>query len=118
GGTSDSGAGAVRVSDSSGQPKRTPLEETYAQQIQALQEVQFQKLRDEGLRVQREAIDRAQAGETDRAIQLLENYLESLKGAQLESQRVALLRRPVESRLQNFKTLKAQQDFETASSGD
>jgi type II secretory pathway component GspD/PulD (secretin)/tetratricopeptide (TPR) repeat protein len=117
--TSETTAGATRVSDGGdNKPKRAPLEETYSQQVQALQEVQFQKLRDEGLRVQREAMERAQAGETDRAIQLLETYLEGLKGAQLEPQRVALLRRPVESRLQNFKTLKAQQDFEAARSGD
>lgn len=118
GGVSDSAVGAARVSDTSGQPKRTPLEETYQQQIQALQEVQFQKLRDEGLKVQREAIERAQAGETDRAIQLLQNYLETLKGAQLDAQKLALLRRSVESRLQNFKQLKAQQDFEVARGTD
>src|SRR5262249_31834077 len=117
-GTGASDTGAARISDNAAQHKRTPLEETYSQQVQALQEVQFQKLRDEGLRLQREAIDRFQAGETDRAVQLLENYLDALKGAQLESQRMALLRRPVESRLQNFKALKAQQDFETARAGD
>jgi type II secretory pathway component GspD/PulD (secretin) len=111
-------AGATLANDAPGQPKRAPLEESYAHQVQALQEVQFQKLRDEGLRLQREAIDRFQAGETDRAIQLLENYLDGLKNAQLEPQRIALLRRPVEGRLQNFKALKAQQDFETARAGD
>ncbi len=112
------GVGATRVSDTSGQPKRTPLEESYGQQVQALQEVQFQSLRDKGLQVQREAMERFQAGETDRAIQLLENYLDGLKNCQLDAPKVALLRRPVDSRLQNFKTLKSQQDFETARSGD
>jgi type II secretory pathway component GspD/PulD (secretin) len=116
--TNDTASGAARINDNAVQHKRAPLEETYSQQVQALQEVQFMKLRDDGLRVQREAMDLFQAGETDRAVQLLEKYLEGLKGAQLESHRVALLRRPVESRLQNFKALKAQQDFETARSGD
>jgi type II secretory pathway component GspD/PulD (secretin) len=114
----NSGPGASRVSDSGPQLKRTPLEETYSQQVQALQEVQFQKLRDEGLRAQREAMDRFQAGETDRAIQLLQNYLDGLKTSQLEGPKMALLRRPVESRLQNLKALKSQQDFETARAGD
>src|SRR6266852_4761625 len=113
-----SGPGAARVADGIGQTRRTPLEESDSQQVQALQEVQFQKLRDEGLRVQREAIDRFGAGETDRAIQLLETYLDGLKSAQLEAGRMALLRRPVEGRLQNFKTLKPQQDFETVRAGD
>jgi type II secretory pathway component GspD/PulD (secretin) len=110
--------GATRVSDSAGQAKRAPLEETYSQQVQALQEVQFQSLRDKGLQVQREAVERFNAGETDRAIQILETYLDGLKSSHLDAPKVALLRRPVENRLQNFKTLKAQQDFETARAGD
>jgi type II secretory pathway component GspD/PulD (secretin) len=114
----NSGPGASRVSDAGTQGKRTPLEETYSQQVQALQEVQFQKLRDEGLRVQREAMDRFQAGETDRAIQLLQNYLDGLKNSQLEGPKMAMLRRPVEARMQNLKTMKSQQDFETARAGD
>lgn len=112
------GAGATRVSDAAGQTKRTPLEETYSQQVQALQEVQFMKLRDDGLHIQREASDRFQAGETDRAIQMLQTYLDGLKNSQLDAPKVALLRRPVESRLQNFKALKSQQDFEAVRAGD
>ena len=115
---SGQGLGATRASDSGAQPKRTPLEESYGQQVQALQEVQFQSMRDKGLQIQREAMERFQAGETDRAIQLLENYLDGLKNCQLDAPKVALLRRPVDSRLQNFKTLKSQQDFETARAGD
>jgi type II secretory pathway component GspD/PulD (secretin) len=115
---SGTGAAAARVGDTSGQPRRAPLEETYSQQVQALQEVQFQRLRDKGLQVQRDAMERFQAGETDRAIQVLETYLDGLKDSHLDAPKVAMLRRPVESRLQNFKTLKSQQDFETARAGD
>jgi len=113
-----SGPAATRVSDAPGQPKRAPLEETYSQQVQALQEVQFQSLRDKGLQVQREAMERFQVGETDRAIQLLQNYLDGLKNSRLDASKVAMLRRPVDNRLQTFKTLKSQQDFEAARSGD
>jgi type II secretory pathway component GspD/PulD (secretin)/tetratricopeptide (TPR) repeat protein len=115
---SGSETGKARVGDAVGQARKSPLEENYAQQVQALQEIQFQKLHAQGLEIQREAIERFQAGETDRALQILQDYLASLQESQLEPQRIKLLRSPVDNRLQNFKALKAQQDFETQRGGD
>ncbi|HJT78857.1 MAG TPA: hypothetical protein VJ739_16755, partial [Gemmataceae bacterium] len=79
---------------------------------QAMQDVKFQQLRQEGLEVQREAAERFKAGDTSRAIDVLQEYEATLGTTQLDADRVALLRRPIESRLLTFKTLKAQRDFE------
>src|SRR5262249_54475700 len=97
--------GVARATDS------TP-EKEYAKQVQALQEVKFQELRSKSMQVMREANERFQAGDTDRALEMLQEYSATLRESQLEPQQVTLLRRPVEARLQQFKTLKAQRDFE------
>ncbi len=99
------GAGVARASD-------TP-EQDYAKQVQAMQEIKFQQMRDEGLRVQREATERFQAGDTDGALEILQSYSISLRESNVDPDRVVLLRRPVEARLQQFRTLKAQKDYET-----
>jgi type II secretory pathway component GspD/PulD (secretin) len=91
--------------------------DSYAQQVQAMQEIQFQKLRDEGLRVQREASDRYRNGDADQALEMLQAYLDSLKDTQLEASKVALLQRPVEARLHQFKQLRTQQAFDRQQAG-
>ncbi len=88
------------------------LEANYAEQVSALQEVQFQKLRDDGLKAQREAVERLRNGDAGQALEILQEYLNTLKDAQLAPEKMALLQRPVEARLRQFKQLKAQQDFE------
>jgi type II secretory pathway component GspD/PulD (secretin) len=88
------------------------LEANYAQQVSALQEVQFQKLRDDGLKAQREAVERLRNGDAAQAVEILQEYLNTLKDVQLEREKMILLQRPVEARLQHLKQLKAQQDFE------
>src|SRR5262249_26683067 len=99
------GAGVARATD-------TP-EQEYAKQVQAMQEIKFQQLRDEGLRVQREATERFQAGDTDGALEMLQSYSISLRESNVDPDRAVLLRRPVDARLQQFRTLKAQKDYET-----
>lgn len=83
-------------------------------QQEALTEIQFQKLRSEGLKIQSEAQTRFGKGETDEAIAQLQGYLARVKEAQLESARASLLSRPVENRLEQFKVMKRQQDVLTA----
>jgi type II secretory pathway component GspD/PulD (secretin) len=82
-------------------------------QQEALQEIQFQKFRSEGLKVQSEAQAKFGKGETDSAIQQLQGYLVKVKESQLESPKVAMLSRPIESRLEQFRVMKKQQDFLT-----
>jgi type II secretory pathway component GspD/PulD (secretin) len=93
--------GTSRASDS-----QTLLEST-----QALREVRFQKLRQQGLDAQREASEKFKTGQTDAALEILQNYLSQLSEDQLSPSQTALLRRPVENRLDQFKMMKAQRDF-------
>jgi type II secretory pathway component GspD/PulD (secretin) len=87
-------------------------ETDFAKQVQAMQEVKFQKLRAEGLQAQSEAMRCFQAGETDRALDILQDYSAGLRDSGLEAEKVVLLQRPIDSRLQQLKTLKHQRDFE------
>jgi type II secretory pathway component GspD/PulD (secretin)/tetratricopeptide (TPR) repeat protein len=117
-GTSSSPAGKAQATDFVPPPSTTPVARTtaqeadFAKQVQAMHEVKFQKLRADGLEVQREAMKQFQAGDTDRAIEMLQEYVGGLTQADLDSERVALLRRSIEARLQQFRTLKHQRDFE------
>ncbi len=109
---SDSGTpGTASVRDLA--PAATqPVEESFAKQVQAMQEVKFQKMRDEGLHALTDAGERFRTGETDRALEILQEYLGRLQEAQLEGERVVLLRRPIEARQRQYTTLKQQRDFE------
>jgi type II secretory pathway component GspD/PulD (secretin)/tetratricopeptide (TPR) repeat protein len=108
--------GRARVGDLA-PPAAASAEESFAKQVQAMQEVKFQKLRQEGLQAQSEAGKRFQAGETDRALEILQEFSARLQDADLEPDRQNLLRRPIEARLQQFKTLKVQRDFERLQKG-
>src|SRR5439155_3143751 len=82
-----------------------------AQRVSALQEIEFQKLRDQGLKAMTEANERMRTGDGDRALEILTQHLSVLDNTQLDAGRVAALRRPVEVRLDNFKSIKAGADF-------
>jgi type II secretory pathway component GspD/PulD (secretin) len=92
-------------------------EADFAKQVAALQEVKFQKLRTDGLQAQSEATRRFQAGETDRALDILQDHIATLRDSGLEPDKLALLQRPVDARLQQLKTLKHQRDFEKLQAG-
>lgn len=77
-------------------------------QFRALQDVRFQKMRDRGLTAQDQAMKLFQTKNVDKAVNVLEHYLEELAASQLSDEQVTLIRRQVESRLQQFKTLQAQ----------
>jgi Flp pilus assembly secretin CpaC/tetratricopeptide (TPR) repeat protein len=105
-------AGRTRVSDLGG--SQSPGQDVdFARQVKAMQEVKFQKLRSDGLQAQSEATRRFQAGETDRALDILREYEAGLKNSGLDADKVALLRRPIEARLAQLNLLKHQRDFET-----
>ena len=92
-------------------PAAAPASDNYAQTVKALQDVKFQQLREEGIRVQKDALDRFTAGDMDRALEMLDDHLATLRNSQLEPQRIALLRRPLEVRKENFKTFKAEREL-------
>jgi type II secretory pathway component GspD/PulD (secretin) len=84
----------------------------YARQIAAMQEVAFQQLRDAGIEARNRATELFSAGETDRALDLLRDYLSQLDDQPLDRDKLALLKKPIDHRLQQLKTLKAQKDLE------
>ncbi len=96
-------AGVARATDS---PEQSLLART-----EAMRQVKFQKLRQEGLDAMREATKKFSTGQTDAAVDLLQDYIASLNDAQLEPGQLTLLKRPVEARLQQLKIVKAQTDF-------
>jgi type II secretory pathway component GspD/PulD (secretin)/tetratricopeptide (TPR) repeat protein len=79
-------------------------------QVQALKQVQVQKLRSEGLKIQADAQAAFGRGETDLAIQMLVDYSNRVNASGLEPASIALLLRPIESRLEMFRVMKAQMD--------
>ena len=76
-----------------------------------LREVKFGQMRQQGLDLQREAMEKFQAGQTDVGIEMLNEYLNELNSNDLDPGKMAFLRRPVESRLQHFKLMKAQKEM-------
>jgi type II secretory pathway component GspD/PulD (secretin) len=111
---SEKGVSAPGKANASDTPGALAAGEGFADKIKGMEEVLFQKLRDEGLVVQRSAMQRFSAGDITMAMDLLRDYNERLNDAQLDPQRLALLRRPIEDRLSKFRTLKAQHELETA----
>src|SRR5262249_21606799 len=76
-------AGTARASDTPSSPDKDLLKTT-----QAMQDIKFQQLRQQSLEVQREAADRFKAGDTDRALEILQDYATSLNNLQLDPDRV------------------------------
>lgn len=76
-----------------------------------MQKVLFEKLRQDGLEAQRDASEKFRAGQTDQALEALQDYLTRVQEEKLDPSQVALLKRPVESRISQFRLLKAQKDL-------
>jgi type II secretory pathway component GspD/PulD (secretin) len=84
----------------------------FAAQVRAMQQVKFQKLRAEGNQALTDATKRFNTGDTDGALDLLQEYVASLSNSGLDADSATLLRRPVETRMQQLRTVKHQRDFE------
>lgn len=91
-----------------------PTGESLADQVKALNKVEFQRLRDEGQKVQIEAKKLFERGETDASLEMLQSYISKVKGSSLEAGDMNLLCRAVDQRLNTFKLLKSQKDSETS----
>jgi type II secretory pathway component GspD/PulD (secretin)/tetratricopeptide (TPR) repeat protein len=102
-------AGSAHVDDS--------RETTYLQQVDAMRQVKFQKMRDQELDSEKSARKLAEIGDTDQAIQVLQEYLSRLPNSGLDPDKTALLRRPVEAKLQQYQTLDAQKKIKGAAEG-
>jgi type II secretory pathway component GspD/PulD (secretin) len=76
-----------------------------------MQRILYEKLRQEGLDAQRDASEKFRQGQVDAALELLQDYLANLQAEKLEPGQLAALKRPVESRLSQFRLLKAQKEL-------
>jgi type II secretory pathway component GspD/PulD (secretin) len=83
-----------------------------AERVLGMQEIKFQELHAQGRQVQRDAMATFKAGDMDKAIQILMDYEQELEGSNLEPAKVALLKRPIDDRLQKLKTLRVQREFD------
>ncbi len=97
----------VHVSDSN--PQDSLLKAT-----EAMRTVQYDKLRKQGMEAQRQAADKFRTGQADAAIDTLKEFLDGLANEHLDASQLAMLKRPVEQRLEQFRLLKEQDDFRTA----
>ena len=81
--------------------------------MKALQKIEYQRMREEGQKAQSEAAKLFERGETDLAIETLQNYMAKVKSCQMDFGEMTMLMRPVEQRMATLKLLKAQKDSET-----
>jgi type II secretory pathway component GspD/PulD (secretin) len=102
------GPGIARVSDTGG---HNPSGDSF-ERLRAMEEIQVQQLREEALRTQQDANERARAGDFVGAMDVLRDFSFRLKDTNIHSPKVDVLARQIESRMQQFRTLKAQRDFE------
>lgn len=93
-------------------------ENSLLKQQEAMSELKFQKLRAKGLEVEASATARFGKGETDAALADLNNFIAEVRSSNIDQPKVALLVRPVESRIERLKVLKHQQDFLTKEAKD
>ncbi len=92
--------------------------EPVTRQLNAMRQVQFQKLHSEGLKIQADATKAFRNGDTDLAIQMLQDYAARVRAAELDASSVTLLLRPIESRLETFRIMKGQTDSVTRQQRD
>ncbi len=83
-------------------------------QFKAMEEIQVQKLRFRSLEVQRAAMDHSKVGKHDQGIDLLKEHLHELSLQQLSPEIIAILKRPVEGRIQQLTMLKAQWELQNS----
>ncbi len=81
--------------------------------FRAMEEIQFQQLRERRLVAEKTAMDFFKAGRKMQAVDVLRDFVEELSSAELAGERLALLKRPVENRLQQYRTILAQEAIET-----
>jgi type II secretory pathway component GspD/PulD (secretin) len=103
--------GAPRAHASDADPSR---QADYLKQIQDLREIKFQKMRYQELDAEKQARKLADAGDTEHALEVLEDYLRHLPDSGLDPDKMGLLRRPAESKLQQYRTLDSQKKLKDA----
>ncbi len=95
-------------------PAPSATGEKLADQVKALQKIEFQRLREESQKVQIEAKKMFERGETTPALEMLQSYLDKVKSTQLDPADAALLSKQVDQRLAMLTFVKSQKDSETS----
>ncbi len=81
-------------------------------QVRAIEEIQFQQMRERNMTVRSTALELFKAGKKAQAVDMLKEYLDELASANFDPTRLALLKRPVEKRWQEFRTMITQEEIE------
>src|SRR5262249_24481448 len=89
----------------------TPARQESSECKRPCEEVSYQKLRDERLAAETQARVAFEAGNTEQALQILSAFLDKLHAVALDYERMALLSRPVEEKLNQYRISKAEQDL-------
>src|SRR5262249_52738160 len=109
------GPGKFHLTDQGpGSPPGLNGQPGFADQVKAMEEVLFAKLRKEAVMVNTRALEAFRSGDHDTALEMLRDFKQRLQEAELAPERIPLLQRSVETRYQQFKVLKAQIEIKGA----
>ncbi len=86
-------------------------------QTKAMRNVQFQELRAESMKAMREAGDRFAQGDAEGAVTLLQNFIAKLPEAQLDANKLAMLRKPIDNRIAKYNVLQSQNSLDRQVAG-
>jgi type II secretory pathway component GspD/PulD (secretin) len=83
--------------------------------VRKMEFILLSKLRDESINAQKQAMAQVKAGETAQAVETLKDFLSQLEHTQLEPELLTPLRKQVENRMQQYRTIQAQENLAKAS---
>lgn len=92
-------------------PSEGKQELTLLETTRAKREVFFQAMEQKGRDVRRQALEKFRTGQAEEAVKLLEEHLHKLATADMEPGQMALLKKPIDQRLSQFKLLAEQQKW-------
>jgi type II secretory pathway component GspD/PulD (secretin) len=93
-------------------PPATVMQDDILRKAEMQQDLTFQKLQGESRDAQSKAIEAERQGDLEGALTILKQESDKLSHAELSPDKVATLRRPVEHRIQEFNTIKAQVELQ------
>jgi type II secretory pathway component GspD/PulD (secretin) len=82
--------------------------------VRAMEDVLFQKLYEESRKAQSQAMAQVKAGDTAQAMDTLKEYLGQLDRTQLDPDKVGLIKKQIEKRMQDYRTIQAQTNLAKA----
>ncbi|HMF16580.1 MAG TPA: hypothetical protein VKE98_05200 [Gemmataceae bacterium] len=83
--------------------------------VRKMEDVLLQKLRDESINAQKQAMAQVKAGDNAQAVETLKDFLAQLDRTQMEPEKLVPIRKQVENRMQQYRTFLAQENLQKAS---